>query len=386
MEETRQLLQGVRVVDLTRLLPGPFATLLLADMGADVIKIEDPIRGDYARYYPPMVGASSAFFHSLNRNKRGVTLDLKADEGTKLFEELLETADVMIESFRPGVLQRLGIGFDRLRRAFPELVICSISGYGQTGPKKDAAGHDANFMALSGLLDQNGRRGEAPHLPGFQLADIAGGSLYAALGITSALYRRHHSGEGTHLDISMTEGALSFMLPAIGRHSVGDTIVRGEGMLSGGIPGYRVYPTADGRYLAVAALEPKFWDPFVEAIGADELKGRSITRGEEGQKIVRRLADILAQQPLSHWQELLQELDVCVEPVLELDEVLESEVHRARKVFFEMQGMTHVCTPVTPREAEHAPAPEQGADNDAVYAELGIDEDQRARLQENGVI
>lgn len=381
-----ELLEGVRIVDMTRLLPGPFSTLLLADMGAEVIKLEDPLRGDYARYYPPMVGTSSAFFQSLNRNKKGVTLDLKADEGRELFLRLLEDADVLVESFRPGVLKRLGLDPAVLARDFPELILCSISGYGQTGPNRDLAGHDANYLALSGLLDRNGHRDGPPHLPGFQLADIAGGALYAALGITSALVRRGRTGEGTHLDISMTEGALSFLLPTVARHSAGEREPRGQGMLSGGLPCYRVYPTADGRYLAVGALEPKFWDPFVEAVGAEELKGRGMTRGEEGQQIADTLAAIINSESLAHWREVLADLDVCVEPVLELDEVLQEQLHQAREVFFDLQGLTHVRTPLTPRDRDHQPAPDHGAHNDEIYGGLGLDDDELETLRGDGVI
>ena len=385
MNDHSEFLDGVRVLDLTRLLPGPFATMLFADMGADVIKVEDPTRGDYARYYPPMVGESSAFFRSLNRNKRAVTLDLKADEGTELFRQLVDSADVVVESFRPGVLERLGFGIDALRERYPELIVCSITGYGQTGPKRQAAGHDANYLALSGLLDRNGRRGHPPHVPGFQLADIGGGALYAALGITSALYRREQTGEGTHLDISMTEGALSFLAPAIARHSAGDVDERGDGMLTGGLPSYRVYPTADDRYLAVAALEPKFWAPFVEAIGAGDLAGQSMIGGEDGREVARQIGEILESEPLDHWTELFSDLDVCVEPVLELDEVLDAELHRARDVFFEMQGLTHVRTPLS-GEAEPSEAPGHGEDNDSVYGDLGVDDEELAELRQAGVI
>lgn len=385
MQRQRRFLEGVRVVDLSRLLPGPFATLLFADMGADVIKVEDPMRGDYARYYPPMVGSSSAFFQSLNRNKRAVTLNLKAEQGREVFERLVGSADVVVESFRPGVLERLGVGPDWLRQRFPELIVCSISGYGQTGPKRDEAGHDANYLALSGLLDRNGRRGQPPHVPGFQLADIGGGALYAALGVTSALYRREHTGEGVHLDISMTEGALSFLAPAVARHSGGDSDRRGEGMLSGGLPSYRVYETADGRHLAVAALEPKFWDPFVEAIGVQQLCGMSMQGGEPGREAAREIARILESEPLEHWLEVLEGLDVCVEPVLQLDEVLEQQLFDAREVFFQLNGLDHVRTPLSSGETA-TEAPEQGEHNEEVYQQLGIGETRRAELSNQGII
>ena len=381
-----QFMEGVRVVDLTRLLPGPFATLLLADMGAEVVKVEDPMKGDYARYYPPLNGANSAFFESLNRNKQAVTLNLKHEAGVELFERLLEDADVLVESFRPGVLDRLGVGPERLRQDYPELIICSITGYGQTGAKKDDAGHDANYLALSGVLERNGRRGEPPHVPGFQLADLGGGALYAALGISAALFRRERTGEGAHLDISMTEGALSFLSTVIARSGAGEVEERGDGMLTGGLPSYRVYPTADGRFLAVAALEPKFWDPFVEAIGCEDLTGKGMLGGEEGDKVANRLAGVIESKPLEHWEGVLDELDVCVEPVLEIDEVLQHQLHESRQVFFELQGLTHVRTPLTPRDREHTPAPQQGADNEKVYEQLGVDASELAKLKEDGVV
>lgn len=381
-----QFLEGVRVLDLTRLLPGPFATLLLADMGAEVVKVEDPMKGDYARYYPPLNGTNSAYFESLNRNKRGVTLNLKTDDGVELFERLVADADVLVESFRPGVLARLGLDPQRLRREHSELIICSITGYGQTGPKKDAAGHDANYLALSGLLERNGRSGQPPHVPGFQLADLGGGALYSALGIAAALFRRERTGEGTHLDLSMTEGALSFLTTAIARSCAGDVDERGDGMLTGGLPSYRVYPTADERYLAVAALETKFWDPFVEAIGCSHLTGKGMLGGEEGEKVVAELSEIIAAEPLEHWKEVLDELDVCVEPVLELEEVMEQQLFQAREVFFQLQGLTHVRTPLTPRDRQHSPAPAQGEHNEEVFGELGVDGAELQQLSDDGVI
>lgn len=360
-------LKGLKVIDLTRLLPGPFATMLLADMGAEVIKVEDPGPGDYARYFPPIVGSSSAFFQSLNRNKRSVTLDLKDKRDQARLKTLLAGADVLIESFRPGVMARLGLDPKKLRQEFPRLVICSITGYGQTGPLKERAGHDANFLAYAGILAMNGPADAGPTLPGFQLADIAGGALYGALGITSALLRRYRTEQGAHLDISMTEGALSFMIPTIARQRAGEVEERGQGMLTGGLPGYRIYQTADGRYLAVAALEPKFWDPFVEAIGAPDLKGKGVLTGEAGQEVARQLARIIGGRTFQNWSELLKNLDVCVEPIWSLDEILESELHRARQIFFELNGVTHLRTPLTPVDMKHEPAPEKGAHNDEIF-------------------
>lgn len=381
-----KFLDGLRVIDLSRLLPGPFATMLLADMGADVIKVEDPHRGDYARYYPPMVGMSSAFFHGLNRNKRAVTVDLKKPEGTELLARLLATADVLVESFRPGVLDRLGFGKERLQEQFPELVVCSITGYGQSGQKRDHAGHDINYLALSGLLNANGSADGPPQVPGFQVADIAGGALYGALGVVSALYRRTKTRQGAYLDISMTEGAMSLMIPTIARHAAGSKDARGQGMLSGGLPSYQIYATADGRHLAVGALEPKFWNPFVELIGASHLQGQSMIGGERGEAIAAELTEIIGRRTLAEWMATFGDADICVEPIQDLDEVLASTLHKTRQAFFELQGITHVATPLTARDVEHRPPPQLGAHNEQIYGELGVTDEELAAYDADDVI
>ncbi|MEZ4462585.1 MAG: CoA transferase [bacterium] len=359
------MLEGVRVLDFTRLLPGPFATLLLADMGADVIKIEDTGGGDYARYYPPMVGESSAFFESVNRNKRSITINLKSPDGVNLARKLAATADVIIESFRPGVMEKLGIGPVRLREEFPRLIYCSISGYGQTGTMADRAGHDINYMAHAGLLGQNG---EFPTVPGFQVADLAGGALYAALGITSALYQRERKGVGAFLDISMTEGALSLALPLLAMHSAGGQTIPGGGMLTGGIAAYNVYQTKDGRALAVGSLEPKFWAGFLAEIGAPEL----IADGHGSPQAIARIAAIVSEHALEDWLARFGQVDVCVEGVKSLDEVLDSELHRSREVFFELSGVTQGRTPLTPLR-QHTGAPALGEHTQTVVEELGLD-------------
>lgn len=384
-ERQREYLHGLRVVDLTRLLPGPFATMLLGDMGAEVIKVEDPGLGDYARYYPPMVGESSAFFQSVNRNKKFVTLNLKESEGQDLLRRILKTADVLVESFRPAVMDRLGLGIEELRREFPSLIIASITGFGQEGVRRGDAGHDANFLAISGVLGVNGSS-QGPQLPGIQLADLAGGALYGALGITAALYRKERTGEGTHLDISMTEGALSFLLPTLAREQAGEKESPGLGMLTGGLPRYGLYRTRDDRYLAVAALEPKFWDPFVTALDLEELKGRGMVGGEDGEEVRRALEAIIGAKTFSHWESFFRELDVCVDPIYNLEEVLELEIHKVREVFFQLQGVTQARTPLTPRGKVHRAAQEAGADNEEIFAELGLSEDEVKHLKGKGVL
>lgn len=376
-------LSGIKVLDLTRLLPGPFCTLLLADLGADVLKIEDP-GGDYARYFPPFVDGKSVFFASLNRNKRAMTLNLKDDRGVELLKRLVADADVLLESFRPGVMERLGVGYEALRAENPGLIYCSISGYGQTGELRTRAGHDLNFMAVSGMLEQTGQAGQAPVIPGFQLADIAGGAMYAAVGIVGQLYRIERERArltdeqarlqvpGCHLDISMAEGALSFHLPVQAALGAGGVSERGAEMLTGGVASYGIYETLDGKYLAVAALEPKFWAGFVQAICAPELAGSGLLDGVEGSQARARVAEILKTRTRDAWCEVFSGLDLCIEPVLSPIEAFESQLFQTRQMFFELNGVRHTRLPLTADAMNHSAPPEPGEHTDDVLQGLGL--------------
>ncbi len=379
-------LSDLKVLDLSRLLPGPFCTLLLADMGADVLKIEAPSGGDYARYYPPVVGDYGAFFAGINRNKRSLSVDLKDERGLGIVRKLVADADVLVESFRPGVMDRLGLGYEALSELNDGLIYCSISGYGQDGPMKERAGHDLNYLARAGLLEQNGRAGQMPSVPGFQLADIAGGALYAAVGILSALHRRDRSGHGAHVDISMTDGALSFHLPLHAQLAAGQPQPRGATMLTGGLPCYNVYETRDGRFLAVGPLEPKFWMGFVQALGAPELAGEGMNAGAAGDETRQKVAEVLREKTLEEWVKVFEAVDVCVEPVRTPAEALEDELFRARQMFFEINGVHQTRTPLTPAEREHTPAPGLGEHTSEVLEALGYGADAIGELKQAGVV
>src|SRR5437762_1956421 len=264
-------LTGIRILDLTRLLPGAFCTMLLADMGADVVKIEEPGTGDYMRWTPPLIAGQSALFNALNRNKRSVTLNLKTGEGRDLLLKLADGAAVLVEGNRPGVMDRLGVGWDVLHARNPKLVMCSITGYGQDGPFASRAGHDLNYMATAGGLGLSGERGGPPVPLAVQVADIGGGGLQPAVAILAALVAVQRGEGGRWIDASMTDGAATWLALAFAARAAGEEVARGDQRLAGRYPCYRVYACRGGGYYSVAALEPKFWIALCEAIQRPDL-------------------------------------------------------------------------------------------------------------------
>jgi crotonobetainyl-CoA:carnitine CoA-transferase CaiB-like acyl-CoA transferase len=380
-----EALQGIRVLDTSRLLPGPFLTMILADMGADVVKVEDPRVGDYLRAYPPVKGGMSGMFLAVNRGKRSIALDLKAPAGRDAFLRMAEKADVVVESFRPGVMQRLGVGYDALAARNPRIVVCSISGYGQTGPYTERAGHDLDYIALAGVLAMGGRAGDAPMLPGVPIADLAGGALWSATAILGALVGRNRTGKGAHLDISMTEGALALLTPEVGNMDCGARLARGFGALHGGLAGYGVYRTKDDRYLAVGALEPKFWVALNQAIGRPPNIAEIVGERHEQAKTRAELQAIFETKTAAEWNELLANHDCCVELVIEPVELPAHPLHRAREVFFEIDGgqgvgpILQVRTPVG-MPASPAPPPKLGQHTREVLGEYGFSDAEIAAL------
>src|SRR5512139_2138517 len=324
-------LAGVRVLDLTRLLPGPVCTLYLADLGADVVKVEDTGAGDYGRVLGGVPGRVSAFFLAVNRNKRSLAIDLKDPRGRTAFLALAARADVVVESFRPGVVAGLGIDYDTVAGANPRIVYASISGYGQTGPRATAAGHDINYLGYAGVLDQTGARGGPPALSNLQIADLLGGAASAAIGILAAIVGAQRTGQGRYVDVAMADAVLAHNIFAL--HALeqwGRTMPRGEDLLTGGVPSYGVYGTADGRWLAVGALEPKFWQVLCTHLGRPDLAPHGLATGEHGLSIRRELEAIFGEEPLAHWVEVLGAVDCCVTPVAFLEEALADPQFAAR--------------------------------------------------------
>ncbi len=320
-------LKGLRVLDLTRLLPGPVATLRLAELGADVLKIEAPGAGDYTRTMMQstadrLAGRPGAFYRIVNRGKRETRLDLKSEAGRNVLRALAHEADVLVESFRPGVMDRLGVGYDLLRVENPKLVYCAITGYGSDGPFSSFAGHDLNYIAYAGVLDQLAARDGTPIVPNFQIADLLGGALSAVTQMLAALWHVARGGNGRFIDVSMTHAShANNIIAQIALANEGEGSRAGGGLLNGGVPCYNLYRTRDERWLAIGALELKFWETLCAALGRPEWAERHWSLGQaiggpDALALTQELAAIIAGQTLEDWIALLEPLDCCASPVL----------------------------------------------------------------------
>jgi alpha-methylacyl-CoA racemase len=392
-------LDGVTVLDLSRLLPGGFCSCLLSDFGADVIKVEDTGAGDYVRWTPPRYegadpSAGGAPFLALNRGKRSIQIDLKSEAGVDVLLRLVAGADVLLESFRPGVMDRLGVGYERLRQENPGLVYCAITGYGQDGPYRGRAGHDMNYLALGGLLGLTGERDGPPIQAAGQIADIGGGALMGAVGILIALRERDRSGEGQFVDCSMFDGALSWLaLVAAELMATGDAPRRGELPLAGRFNCYRPYECADG-WVSLGALEPKFWDAWCGGVGRVDLIDKAFE--PPGSESHREVCEIFRARTSEQWVAFAAEHDCCLEPVLELAETLDSELVRAREMVVSLdqpgakRPVRLLGLPVklsrTPGDPARAPGPGLGEHTDEVLAQAGFGPDEIAQLHADGAV
>ena len=388
-------LSTLKVLDFSALLPGPFGTLVLADLGADVLRVESPTRPDMVRMLPPMDDGISAVHGYLNRSKRSVAVDLKKPEGVEVIRRLVQDYDIVVEQFRPGVMDRLGVGYEALRAINPGLIYCSITGYGQTGPYRDRAGHDLNYLSIAGMTGYNGRRDSGPAPMAFQVADVAGGSCHAVMAILAAVIHRQVTGEGQHIDISMTDAAFSLHALTAPPALVGGEDPQLERTQLNGGSFYDCYETRDGRWFSVAGIEPQFFMQFCQAIGRPDLAGKGLAMAPEIVAEVKAgIAEAMKQKDYSEWLDIFAAIDACVEPVLSLSEACEHPQLKARDMIVEVpagEGRTQrqVASPIrfSVSQPEYRfTGARLGAHTAEVLSVQGFSEEDIAALKKAGAI
>ncbi|HZR40510.1 MAG TPA: CaiB/BaiF CoA-transferase family protein [Ktedonobacteraceae bacterium] len=389
-------LSGTRILDLSRLLPGAYASQMLADFGADVIKVEEPETGDYSRAMPPYgPGGLGLYFLATNRNKRSVTLNLKSAQGRAIFLRMVRESDVVLESFRPGVMERLGLGYEQLKEVNPAIIYCAISGYGQDGPYRLRAGHDLNYAGYAGLLHYNRSPKGEPAMPASQFGDLAGGSFMSVIGILTALMGRTQNGEGRKIDVSMTEGVMSLLpLTASSYLNTGKAPLPGHSPLDGGLPCYNIYETSDGKHVTLAALEPKFWHTFCTRIGHLELLPFQRPLGaNEREQAMDTLRAVFKSKTRDQWVAELADIDSCLGPVYTIDEALNDPHTQARgvSVTSAREQETFRTLPSFPRISDvpaeqRYPPPLLGEHTVELLQEIGYSAEEIARLKNEGIV
>lgn len=371
------MLEGLKILDFSTLLPGPYASLMLADMGAEVLRIESPTRPDLVRALPPKDSSGQSAAHSyLNRNKKAMALDLKKPQAKGIIEALLQEYDIVIEQFRPGVMARLGLDYDSLKVINPNIIYCSITGYGQTGDLKDRAGHDINYLALSGVADYSRRKGEKPVPQGVQIADIAGGSHHAVMGILAAVYERTQTGAGRHLDISMTDCAFSMNAMFASGYLGGGIEPKAESTMLNGGSFYDYYETQDGRYMSVGSLEPPFLMQLCQALELPDVLAKAGSQKPEDVAFVKgKISDAFKSESFEHWCELFAKLDCCVEPVLTFSEATQQRHAKDRGwITASEDGIEQLSNPILHDHDIQHTGGKIGADSQSVLRALGYDQ------------
>ena len=388
-------LDGIVVLDLTRLLPGAATTTLLSQFGAEIIKIEEPGRGDYAREMHPLIDGEGAYFVLTNYGKKSVAIDLKDPRGKESFLRLVERADVLVEGFRPGVMQRLGLDFEVLRKRNQRLIYTAITGYGQHGPYAQRAGHDINYLSLSGVLGLNATRGQAPVIPGVQIADLAGGAMQAVIGILLALTARQKLRQGQMVDVAMLDGAIMLQRVPLAHVATGQEPEPGGEMLTGLYACYNIYKTRDERWVAVGALEPKFWATLCRALDCEAFIPHQFAGAEQQCEMIATLSRIFINRDAAEWFALLGPTDACVTPVNTVGEMLSNPHIRERETIVDVEHAT-VGTMAhpgvapklseTPGHFEFSPPPRLGQHTREVLHWAGITDDEINEMKEMRVI
>ncbi len=389
-------LEGIKVLDLSTMYPGPYCSMMLADFGAEVVKIESPKGGDLWRAYPPMIDDTAGYFFQVNRNKKSVSLNLKSEEGKEIFLNLVKDADVVIEQYRPGVVSRLGIDYEAVRKVNPKIVYCSLSGYGQTGPYTMKPGHDLNYISYAGILGLTARKGQTPTIPAVQIADVGGGALYAAIGILIALMNVKQNGVGQYIDISMLDGAISWLVVLASDYFVtGEVPKVADGVLCGKLACYEVYETADNRYMSIGALEAHLWANFCDHIGKEEFKAWQNDPSKQDE-MRAYLTDLFKTKTQAEWCEDLADVDSCWSPVKTIGEAFDDPQVLERDMLFEMEdpqgqygSIKMIGSPMkmseTPARRELFP-PRKGEHNDEYLKACGYTDEQIAEFAEKGII
>lgn len=380
-------LKGLKVLDLSMNLPGPYMTWLLASLGAEVLKVENPRGGDFGRSMGASAEAAGLSFDSVNRNKKSLALNLKHPEGREIFLRMLDDYDAVVEGFRPGTMDRLGLGWPELSARQPRLIQVSISGYGQSGPYRLRAGHDVNYLALCGVLAMGGSRADEPAIAGVQIADVAGGSLMALSGLLAAVVQRQRTGQGQLVDVAMFDGALSMATKLLARVQAGADEPAPLGMtLNGRYPCYNVYRTSDGGFMSLGALEPKFWQGFCRALERPDLEPGQFG----GAEVIDEVRAVFASRTREQWAEFFSGHDVCCEPVLSLEEAVQSPLVAARGMLSQDgQGREFLSSPFNLSDSSRAPegpSPLLGQHSREVLLSLGITPQRLDELLEQGVV
>jgi len=388
-------LKGKIVIDLTRLLPGPYCTRFLADMGATVIKVEDKREGDYLRSYPPQLEGKNIYFEALNRNKKGISIDLKKEKGREIILRLVDHADVLVEGFRPGVMDRLGVGYMVLKERNPRLIYCAITGYGQDSPYRDKAGHDINYLSLAGFLSLNTTPKGAPIVLGVQMADVAAGGLMAVIGILAALNHQNRTGEGQFVDCSIFDGAMSLIPLQMSELLATGVEWRSYRELWNGCQAYyNIYSTADGRYMSLGSVEPKFWGNFCRAVGREDLIDKQNSTGEKSERVKQDVSDIFISKKQGEWIAFFKDKDCCCEPLLTIKEACSNPLATSRQMRIDPDpsrgfSSSQVGFPIkfsrTPFSLR-SPAPAKGEYNREILREIGYTNDEINKMKGENVI
>lgn len=390
-----QPLKGIKVLDCTRLLPYEYCTMLLGDLGAEVLKIEEPKEGDYGRWGDSARTYESQAFVMANRNKKSIKLNLKHASGKEILKKLASTYDVLLESFRPGVMDRLELGYDEIQKVNPEIIYCSSSGYGQFGPYRKEAGHDINYLSISGILSCTGEQGGRPVLPGILIGDMAGGGIFTALAILAAILGRERGGKGQHIDVCQTD-----VLTSLNLLNLADALAKKKGKkarpvnLRGANLCYNTYKTSDGKFVALGAVEPKFWKNFCRTVGREDLLPYHFLPYEEGSEATEALKALFANKTQEEWVKLSENVDICLTPILSPHESLENDHLKERGIITTMDDPLRGETVQLEFPAKfsedldykRSPAPSFGEHTVQILTSLGYSSSQIERLQGDGVI